>query len=141
MNEKIKNHLKRRRIVYTSICTGVVVAGITVLIMREPRTILQGGVDCPVKEPTGSLSFLFGRSIFGHVSNTNNAVTTIHNGLKGHPGFVTRCVETGELFTTQGSASKAFNIPESIMSKHLNQGRELIEGLHFERLGVFGEVA
>jgi hypothetical protein len=76
----------------------------------------------------GSLNFF--------AKDSGNMVTTIHNGSKGHPGFITRCIETGELFATQGSAARAFNIPERTMTKHLNYGRELSENLHFERLGI-----
>ena len=135
MNEKIKkikDHLKRNHLTYIS--SSIIVAGFTLYIMRESHAALDAGAGCPKKEPMYSFSFNFGKSIFGSV--TNSAVTTIHKGTKGHPGFVTRCVETGDLFETQGVAARTFDIPETIMSKHLNQGRELIENLHFERVGV-----
>ena len=59
-----------------------------------------------------------------------------NGGSKGHPGFVTRCLETGDIFETQGSAAEYYGIPPSILSNHLNRGVDLNEGLHFERLGV-----
>jgi hypothetical protein len=79
-------------------------------------------------------SLIFSNSLFG--SSTNNVVTTIHTESKGNSGFVTKCIETGEIFSTQGDAARAFGIPEEFMSKHLNYGRELFEDLHFERVGV-----
>jgi hypothetical protein len=134
--EKIKVHIRDNGRMYVGIgITFVVTAGITTVIMRESHAVLQGGAGCPVKEPMDSLSLLSGRSIFGSI--TNNAVTTIHKTTKGNPGFVTRCIETKDLFETQGGAARAFGIPEPIMSQHLNFGRELIEGIHFERVGVF----
>ena len=62
--------------------------------------------------------------------------TNVYGGSKGHPGFVTRCLETGDIFETQGSAAEYYGIPPSILSNHLNRGVDLNEGLHFERLGV-----
>ena len=129
---KIKTHLREHKNTYILVGSCAVVAGITWGIMREPRAILRGGMDCPAKEPTGSLSFA--KTFFGDA--TNNVTTTIHTGSKGHPGFVTRCIETGELFATQGDAARTFDIPENFMSAHLNKGFELKEGVSFERVGV-----
>jgi len=136
--ERIKQHVKDHKIAYacgaTAVVTGVVVAGITCVIMRESHAGLRGGPDWSEKTPVDSLSVLSNHSIFGKVSNS--MVTTIHKGNTGNPGFVTRCVETGELFATQGDAARAFNIPEPLMSGHLNKGLKLVEDLNFERVGV-----
>jgi len=130
--EKVKTHLKENKTIYISAGVTAVLAGITYAIVRELHTTLDAGVDCPEREPMGSL--IFSNSLFG--SSTNNVVTTIHTGSKGNSGFVTKCIETGEIFATQGDAARAFGIPEEFMSKHLNYGRELFEDLHFERVGV-----
>jgi len=130
--QKIKKHIEDHKIVYSCAVTTVVVAGITCLIMRESHAKLLGGMDWPEKAPVDSL-FISGRSMFG---STTNVVTTIHKGTKGNSGFVTRCIETGELFETQSAAARAFGIPEQFLSSHLNNGRELSENLHFERIGV-----
>jgi hypothetical protein len=138
--DKIKAHFEDHKQFYIGLGIGLGLAGITWLIVkeryptltdsvgvaREPRTVLVAGA-----EPTGSLTFA--KSLFG---DATNVVTTNYNGGRGNPGFITRCVETGELFLTQGDAARAFGIPESILSKHLNYGRELLENLHFERVGV-----
>ena len=129
MLERVKKHFKKHKELYIGIGIGIGLAGITCLIMKESSTKLVAGLDSPV--PSGTTgSFIFGSN------NRGNIVTTIHNNNRGNPGFITRNIESGELFETQGAAAKAFNIPESILSKHLNYGRELEEGLHFERLGV-----
>lgn len=80
--------------------------------------------------PTTIVSNSTGVSVF------HTPVVTSHGGGKGHSGFVTRCLETGELFKTQGLAAEAFGIGANIMSQHLNHGLELDQGLHFERVGV-----
>ena len=134
--DKFKAHFKKYQSTY--IVGGVSLAIITCLIMRESRAVLDASVDCPTKEPTDSFSFNSGKSLFGSVNNS--IVTTIHKGTKGSSGFITRCVETNDIFETQGDAARFFDIPESIMSKHLNQGRELVENLHFERVGVLTTV-
>ena len=88
--------------------------------------------DCLGTESVDSFSFLNNTKI----AKGANITTNIYNKTKGHPGFVTRCVETGELFETQNAAASFFEIPPSILSRHLNEGLELREDLHFERLGV-----
>lgn len=131
MFEKTKKHFKEHRELYFGIGIGLAttgIAAITWLIMKESSTKLQGGLDSP------DLSGATGSFIFGN--NSGKVVTTVHNGTRGNSGYITRCVETGELFETQGAAAKAFDIPESILSKHLNRGYILEEGLTFERLGV-----
>ena len=128
----MRKHFKKNKQFYIGVGTGICVAGFTCLIMREPRAVLRGGTDCPIQEPTGSL-FSSARSIFGPASST---VTTIHHGSKGHPGFITKCLETGEIFATQGAAARAFGIPEPVLSGHLNKGLSLSEDLHFERVGI-----
>jgi hypothetical protein len=126
--ERVKEHVKKHREGYFVGALGL--AGITWLIMREPRTTPLGGVDRLARESTGS--FNSARSLFGSASN--KVVTTIHNGSRGHPGFITRCIETGDQFETQTDAARFFGIPVNIMSQHLNRGRDLAEGLHFERV-------
>lgn len=138
MIQKCKEHFKKHKELYIGIGIGlgvVTLAGITVLIMRESRTPLDAGGDWSEKAPTDSLIFSSGKTVFGDVNN--NIVNTFHKGTTGNPGFITRCIETGEVFATQGDAARAFDIPESILSKHLNYGRQLVENLHFERVGVF----
>jgi hypothetical protein len=127
--EKTKAHFRKYKTWYCCAGAGLLSAGITWVILRESHAGLDAGTDGDLILNKSIMGSLFG-------SNTNTMVTTIHKGNQGHPGFVTRCIETGELFATQGDAAKAFNIPEEFMSKHLNYGRELSENLNFERVGV-----
>ena len=100
--EKFKEHVKKYKEAY--ITAGVSLAVITCLIVRGSHAALRGGAGCPEKEPVDSLNFFHGKSVFGSV--TNSAVTTIHKGAKGNPGF-----------ETQGDAAKFFGIPEQFMSE------------------------
>lgn len=143
--DKLKTHIHEHRDVYIGVGIGLTIAGITWTIVRGKSTDLVAGSVPDLVAGTGdsarsvvdntTRSFSFGFN--NHTTSINNAVTTIHTGTRGNPGFVTRCIETGELFETQDAAARAFGIPAEFLSKHLNYGRPLKEGLHFERLGVF----
>lgn len=126
-----QTHWQRYKQLYVGIALGVALAGITLLVVRRTSVPYLTQVrTVPIGETTSPSSHAW--SLFGNVS----AVTTTHNGRVGHPGFVTRCVDTGEVFLSQGEAARAYGIPESMLSKHLNFGRPLVEGVSFERLPV-----
>jgi hypothetical protein len=131
---KIKEHIEKHKVAYLCALTGVGVAGITFLIMKEFRTDIRGVSGCPEKEPTDSFSFISNRSMFGSVSN--NIVTTIHKQNRGNPGYITKCLDTGELFETQGDAARIMGVSKNVLSAHLNGKFPDVDGLHFERLGV-----
>ena len=137
--EKLRAHWPEWRGFYIGVAVGVVLAGITLLVVRgiSSRTV-QGAIG--MLDGTGSRALpVAGGETTGSVSFNNPVHTVnIYNGTSGHPGFLTRCIETGEVFTSQRAAARAFGIHERDLGKHLNTGRELLEGLHFERLGVIG---
>lgn len=125
--EKIKSHIKENKEVYISVGVGVLLAGITVLIVRGRHAgVLRvpDGSDVITVRP---LSFNFGGK------NNGSPVIVIHNGNVGHPGFITKCLETGEIFQSQKSAAKTLGISPSILSSHLNGQIDNADGLHFER--------
>ena len=152
--EKLRAHWQEWRGFYIGVAVGVVLAGITLLVVRgalrshDLRALRLGsnettmrkslsaaprlGADCPIQESTGSFSSAGDMYINSHV------VQTTHTGRVGHPGFITRCVETGELFLSQGDAARAHGVAESALSAHLNRGLPLDQGVNFERLGVIG---
>jgi hypothetical protein len=66
----------------------------------------------------------------------HNIVTTVHTGGKGHPGFRVKHLGTNLDFDTQGAASRAFDIPENIISKHLNGKLADAYGERFERIAA-----
>ena len=134
--DQIKKHYDKHKRVYNVLSIALLLTTsvlITRSIVRRSCTPqLLDVADCLGTESVDSFSFLNNTKI----AKGANITTNIYNKTKGHPGFVTRCVETGELFETQNAAASFFEIPPSILSRHLNDGLELREGLHFERLGV-----
>ena len=143
--EKLRAHWQAWRGFYIGVAVGMVLAGITLLVVRGALRSHGLRADPMIgAETAGSTTELralpvAGGETTGSVSFNNPVHTVnIYNGTSGHPGFLTRCIETGEVFTSQRAAARAFGIHERDLGKHLNAGRELLEGLHFERLGVIG---
>ena len=133
---KIKEHFKENYKYYLAGAGGAALAGITVIIMRESRTVLQGGADRPETESTGSFIFS-NRFALKTQFNNNTITTTISKESRGHPGYITKCIDTNEFFETQGAAARAFDIPESLLSAHINGRVKDVDGHMFERVGVF----
>lgn len=146
MFEKAKNHFKEHRELYFGIGIGLGLATVTGLIMKNysDRCLAVVPKELPsstMGEPRTLLDSVGGDitgSFLSAVSENGNAtiVNTIHTGGRGHPGFITRHLETGALFETQGAAARAFDIPEMVLSKHLNGEYPHAHNQHFERLGV-----
>lgn len=144
--EKLRAHWQEWRGFYIGVAVGVVLAGITLLVVRgalrshvlRADPMIGAG---NVLDGTESRALRLGSNeITGSVSLYNSDYNTVnvYTGTSGHPGFMTRCIETGEVFRTQKMAAEAFGISERIMRLHLNEGYPLAEGIHFERLGVIG---
>ena len=146
---ELKNHVvrnKERYIVGAAVVTGVI---ITVVIMKKNQNLRCGfssvlrcgaeGLGGDVGNTTRS-SYNFSQSIsIGKARDTTVTYAPIfsaYSGKRGSSGFITRCLETGEVFKTQSAAAEAFGISPSALSSHLNKGLDLTQGLHFERWGV-----
>lgn len=54
---------------------------------------------------------------------------------RGHPGYVVRCLETGEIFASIRRAAEANGISASTLRQHLAGKQDAVSGLHFEKLG------
>lgn len=121
----IKEHFKKHRTIYLCTATGVVVAGITCVIMRgvASRHIEDG---CTVLAKGGYT--VLGKSVV-----TNN-VSYISSNRQGPPSWVVRCIETGNIFASQKSAAIEMGIDPSNLSKHLNGIFNNADGYHFERI-------
>ena len=146
--DKIKAHIERNKRRY--ICAGVVVgtvgiALITRSIMRRKnlsevlRVSDAGVLRVPSQIDQSGSSFYFKRMDSSPVAigNTNcNITTNIYKWDKGHPGYLTRCKETGEVFSSQKKAAKFAGTTPSCMSSHLSGLKPDVQGLHFERVVV-----
>lgn len=132
--EQIKEHWEKHKVKY--LCTGTAVSSaiITLFIVRRNDSGLRcepdSGLRCEPDIVAPSLNF---RDIIG---DYNTVTQNIYKGEKGHPGFLTRCIETGELFSSQKTAADHFGISESALSSHLNKDFELDQDLNFERVIV-----
>ena len=65
---------------------------------------------------------------------TLNQVSYFASERQGPPSWVVRCIETGNVFTSQRSAAFAMEISESNISRQLNGLKDQADGYHFERL-------
>ena len=131
MLDQVKGHIGRHKVAY-SLGAGVAIAGITCFIMKgNVKSSLDAGANG--SEMTTLRSFFF--SLYAPNSG-HNIVTTVHTGGKGHPGFRVRHPATNLKFDTQGAASRAFDIPETIVSKHLNGKLPNAYGEIFERIAA-----
>jgi len=140
MYNKIKEHIKRHETVYGCIVTGIGVAGFTTIIMRK---YYAGSLGLTAPEGLGSTGG-FGKiqtrafSLAFSQTNCGNAITSIHTGKPGHPGYITRNLETGQVTRTQTAMAKMFDIPRPLLSDHLNGKIPDVDGMHFERVAISG---
>lgn len=139
MNTRIKAHLEKHRTNYIILGTSVVVAGITMAIMKDPKRVLLSETQTTLlsevvaPDQAHARPFIFSdHSIMNMGTVTNN----IHYGKKGHPGFLTIWVETGKIYKSQKAAARAIGVSDSLMSTHLNGKLSDLDGQHFERLHI-----
>jgi len=128
-NEKwqaVKDHLNRNQAAYISgVTTGILCAGTTMLIMRgrhAENSMSSDGHDGVTMR------------LFNFFRNNNSIVTVIEREGRGHPGYLVRCIESGNVFTSQSKAANSMNIPEIVISKHLTGKFPDANGYHFERI-------
>lgn len=110
--EKVKAHLKEHKVAY--IAGGVGVAAGVVVTLALKSDIKVTGI-------------IIGKN------NTLNQTTLLVR--RGHPGNVIRCIQTGEVFASQGRAAEAMGISPSNLSQHLNGKYAHAGGYTFENLG------
>lgn len=124
--DKLKAHVKRHREAYI---VGIVcLAGITYLVMRSRHTGLT-------KVPDGHESVTV-RPLSIFANQKNNIVTVIEREGRGHPGYLIKCLETGEIFSSQAVAADAAGTSPWFMSGHINGRFPDVNGRHFDRVSV-----
>lgn len=124
----VREHVRKHKTVYISAATSVVVAGITVAIMRR-KSCIRDAIGVPAQGAIGVLG--------GSVTikdSTLNTVSYISAERQGPPSWVVRCLETGNVFTSQKSAAVEMGLDPRHLSEHLNGIREHVNGKHFERI-------
>lgn len=131
--EKIVSHFREHKQMHIGVGVGLGVAtlaGITYLIVRDRYEALvpDGAYGSKTADTSITMRPL---SIF---SSQNNIVNVEARNGRGHPGYIVRCLETGDYFTSQREAAAALNVSETILSKHLSGKIQDAEGFHLERL-------
>jgi len=125
--EKIKAHLEKHKTLYACVATAAGVATFTAVIMRGRYVENPMGSNGHDGATVRLLSFL---------SNRPSVVTVIQREGRGHPGYIVRCIETGDVFLSQTQAAAAMLIPEKVIS-HQITGKTLdANGYHFERVAA-----
>jgi hypothetical protein len=138
----VKKHVEDNKGFYVGLGAGVALAGITFLIMRQcsncsiSRAIgvtAKRAPGVPGKASVNALEVNRGGLVLGNSYALNN-VSFISSNRQGPPSWVVRCLETGNVFTSQRAAALAMKFSESHLSEHLNGLRDHIDGYHFERI-------
>jgi hypothetical protein len=123
----ITSHVEKYKTLYSCIATGVVVAGFTVLIMRDKSQL--GSVA--IGDATNGSNLV----VVGEKAVLKN-VSFISSNRQGSLSWVVRCLETGEIFTSQHKAAMAMELPTSELSRHLNGALDHVRDYHFERICI-----
>ena len=124
--ESVSNHFKRHKTLYLT--GGVAIVAVVGTTLYFKKIVIPREIDTHVSASIKNIV------IGNHNTVHNTQYTKVIR--RGHPGFVVRCVETGELFASQNRAADLLGLDRTALSKHLNGKTEHLNGLHFERVGL-----
>ena len=97
-------------------------------LQTVPGTSFAG----PVSQTLGNASPI----IFANGDVKSKITTNVYKNKKGHPGYLTGCIDTNDVFESQKKAASAFGISDKAMSEHLKGKLPDANGHHFERVIV-----
>ena len=117
---KIKLHFKKYKVSYCCLATGIVATAFTTFLIRGRNS----NSDVVVR-PFALLS-----------RQTISVVNVVEREGRGHPGYITRCLETMEDFITQGDAARSAGVHENVMSMHIRGLLPDVKGLHYARIAA-----
>jgi len=121
----IKKQFEKHKLAYSCVATGVVVAGITAIIMRSIASQhISRAIGVTAQRTIGVL----GKNVV--ISN----VSYISANRQGPPSWVVRCKETGNIFASQAKAAIEMGLSKEHISNHLNGTRDNVNGYTFERI-------
>ena len=126
MRDRIKAHFQRNKTRYY-VGSTIGVAAITLVIMRGRHASFLRSLDGQDVVTMRPLTFF---------SNRTNIVTVIAREGRGHPGYLVRCKETGDIFSSQSGAASWAGTSAVNMSQHLSGRFPDVYGLHFERIAA-----
>jgi hypothetical protein len=128
--DKIKNNIRKHKTLYCSCASSVIVAGITVLIMRSNIARGEMSRDNARGELINAASFIFRNK------QTLNITTVLDRESRGHPGWPVRNLETKRIFFSIIEAAHYFDVPVNVLYGHLKGKFQDVDGLHFERINL-----
>lgn len=110
--EKVKTHVKNNKKVYIAAGVGVAVGAGVVLCLGDRVNVTQIAIG---------------------KNNVLKQTTLLVR--RGHPGFVIKCKETGEVFASQNRAAEALGVSARSIARHLKGEHPNAGGFTFENLG------
>lgn len=128
--DKIKQHLRDNKTHYIWGSVTVVVAGITCVIVKGRCSSHRIDRGISVVADRG-ISVIADRSVV-----KDNVFHISKHSRRGAPSWIVRCVETGEVFSSQREAAEAMGLSQSEISKHLNGLMDHVRGFTFERIAM-----
>jgi len=124
MQREVKEHFAKYRNIYITagiVVLGSVVTGFTVYSVTKTDI-----------KPVSIGDIHENSNVAVNLGGTLNY--TIQSARKGPPSWVVRCLETGQLYSSQEKASKELGINKATLSRHLNGLLDEVNHLHFERV-------
>jgi hypothetical protein len=116
--DKVKKHFVDNKKFYIGVGVGAAVATtVTVLIMNGRVPTEEGSIK-----------------IINKIVGDHNSITT-YLVRRGHPGFLIKCVETGEVFASQNRAAQVMGVSAQAIARHLKGENPHAGGFTFENLG------
>ena len=129
---KIKEHFRRNADRYiVGVSTGVVIAGITYIIMRSCTPLHSNGALSPLHSNGQGQSFNI--SAGNDVSNVGNVT---HVNFGGHTHKLVRDNSTGKVWETVGEAATDIDVNRVTLSRHLNGHIPHIKGKTYSIAGI-----
>lgn len=127
MNEKLKAHWEKYKQTYIMVGVSIavsIVVGVGVYVLTKPKTP-NINVDMNVGDNNHDPQ---------QMVNLGTLNYTIEANRQGPPSWVVRCLETGEVFSSQNKAAEALGVSKQDISLSLNGIKDNAGGLHFERI-------
>ena len=121
--KEIKDHFARNKQLYLGLGIGLAVgvgAGAGVMAYRTMSLNASVRMIAPV-------------SWKPHLENNQIIVQSLER--RGHPGYVVRCNETGEVFASIKRAAEMLDVPRTGIANHLKGNRSQVGGYTFTKLG------
>lgn len=127
--EQAKQHFKDHKTTYVVGVSCLVAGGVAVFTWYMVRGVASQRIDRGISVVADR-----GISVIADRSVVTNNVSLISSRRQGAPSWVVRCVETGDIFSSQREAADVMHLPASEISKHLNGTLDHVRGNTFERI-------